>query len=37
MQLHTYPLLKNEDLKSYCFWSTGPHGAIKKGYNLSGG
>jgi hypothetical protein len=30
MQLHTYPLLKNEDLKSYYFWSTGPNGTIKK-------
>ncbi|MGG7665839.1 DUF6934 family protein [Dyadobacter sp. BHUBP1] len=30
MQLNTYPLLKNEDLKSYYFWSTGPNGTIKK-------
>ena len=30
MQLHTYPLLKNEDMKSYYFWSTGPKGTIKK-------
>lgn len=30
MQLHAYPLLKNEDLTSYYFWSTGPNGRVKK-------
>lgn len=30
MELHTYPLSKTRDLKSYSFWSTGPNGFVRK-------
>lgn len=30
MELHTYPLAKTRDLKSYSFWSTGPNGFVRK-------
>jgi hypothetical protein len=30
MELHTYPLSKARDLKSYSFWSTGPKGFVRK-------
>ncbi|OJV18343.1 MAG: hypothetical protein BGO21_22560 [Dyadobacter sp. 50-39] len=30
MELHTYPLAKTSDLKSYSFWSAGPNGFVRK-------